>query len=351
MMRIGIATVFTPGINGGAEALADGLAGAVRDAGHSVQRIEMPFVYDGLDALERSIAAWRSQDFSRFGGGAIDRMICLKFPSYLLAHPRKSVWLLHQHRPAYDLAEEPDGLHEKGDAGRRLSAAIRQADRAALGAAERLFTIGRPVSRRLAESTGLAAEAVHHPPPDAAHFFTRKSEPFILVPSRLESLKRQSLFLDALTASDTAVGAIIVGEGGMRGALESRVASLGLQHRVRFAGALPREALIALYARCLAVFFAPQDEDYGYVTVEAMLAAKPVITCSDSGGPTAFVVDGETGFVTAPDPAALAAALSRLCNNPDEAKALGIAGRKRYDALAIGWEPIVSALLKDDAPC
>ena len=39
----------------------------------------------------------------------------------------------------------------------------------------------------------------------------------------------------------------------------------------------------------LGVIFPPLDEDYGYVTLEAMLAAKPVITCTDSGGPLEFV--------------------------------------------------------------
>jgi len=45
------------------------------------------------------------------------------------------------------------------------------------------------------------------------------------------------------------------------------------------------------------VVFPPFDEDLGYVTLEAMLAAKPVITCNDSGGPMEFVRDRENGLL------------------------------------------------------
>ena len=69
--------------------------------------------------------------------------------------------------------------------------------------------------------------------------------------------------------------------------------------------------LIALYAGALAVVFPPFDEDYGYVTLEAFLARKPVITTTDAGGPLEFVEDGVTGLVCAPTPEALGAAIAR----------------------------------------
>ena len=65
-------------------------------------------------------------------------------------------------------------------------------------------------------------------------------------------------------------------------------------------------------ARCRAVVFPPFNEDYGFVTVEAFMCGKPVITCSDSGGPAELVRDGESGFVTEPTPEALAAAMRAL---------------------------------------
>ena len=84
--------------------------------------------------------------------------------------------------------------------------------------------------------------------------------------------------------------------------------------------------MLGYYACSLAVFFGPQDEDYGYVTLEAMLARKPVITCTDSGGPLEFIIEDQTGLVTAPDAEALAAAIDKLYENEPLAIELGAAG-------------------------
>ena len=73
-----------------------------------------------------------------------------------------------------------------------------------------------------------------------------------------------------------------------------------------------RLGLIEHLARCRAVVFPPWNEDYGFVTVEAFMCGKPVLTCHDSGGPSELVRDGENGFVTAPTPEALATAMNRL---------------------------------------
>ena len=45
------------------------------------------------------------------------------------------------------------------------------------------------------------------------------------------------------------------------------------------------EEKLRLYANCLGVIYPPLDEDYGYITLEAMLAQKPVVTTRDAGGP------------------------------------------------------------------
>src|SRR5690606_19309673 len=99
----------------------------------------------------------------------------------------------------------------------------------------------------------------------------------------------------------------------------------------------------AWYAGALAVIYAPFDEDYGYVTLEAFLAAKPVVTASDSGGTLEFVADGENGFVCAPDAEALGTAIARLAADPPLAARLGGAGRTR--AAAVTWDGVVEQLL------
>ena len=99
------------------------------------------------------------------------------------------------------------------------------------------------------------------------------------------------------------------------------------------------------YANAIAVIYPPTDEDYGYITLEAMLASKPVITCTDSGGPLEFVSDRETGLIAEPTPEALAAAFDSLWENRRQAKTWGEAGRARYESLNLSWETVVKKLL------
>ena len=94
---------------------------------------------------------------------------------------------------------------------------------------------------------------------------------------------------------------MITGDGPDRERLEQLASPLNGQ--VEFTGRVDDERLADLYARCLAVFYAPVDEDYGMVPFEAFLSEKPVVTTTDAGGPLEIVHDRETGVVVAPDAA------------------------------------------------
>jgi hypothetical protein len=58
--------------------------------------------------LVHQMAVWRSLDIAESNGLPIDAVIALKFPAYLVAHERKIVWLIHQHRSAYELWDHPE---------------------------------------------------------------------------------------------------------------------------------------------------------------------------------------------------------------------------------------------------
>jgi glycosyltransferase involved in cell wall biosynthesis len=120
---------------------------------------------------------------------------------------------------------------------------------------------------------------------------------------------------------------------------------LSVSHRVEWLGQVTEAEKRALYAHATGVIFPPIDEDYGYVTLEAMLAAKPIITCTDSGAPLEFVQDDTTGLIVEPSPQAMARAMDRLWDDHGWAQALGEAGRKRYDNLNISWATVVERLL------
>ncbi len=138
---------------------------------------------------------------------------------------------------------------------------------------------------------------------------------------------------------------MIVGQGTLRAALETLAGEVGAADRIEFRGFVDDAALKDLYARASAVFYAPWDEDYGLVTLEAFHSGKPVVTTTDAGGVLEFVSDGETGLVAPPEPEAIAARLCRLLGDPAEARRLGDAGARRV--ADIRWERVIRALTVD----
>jgi len=64
-------------------------------------------------------------------------------------------------------------------------------------------------------------------------------------------------------------------------------------HNIEFLGYVPEGEKVQLYQHAVG-YLAPQIEDFGITTVEAMSAGKPVITCRKGGG-SETVIDGVTG--------------------------------------------------------
>ena len=110
----------------------------------------------------------------------------------------------------------------------------------------------------------------------------------------------------------TGVRLVLVGEGPDEEMLAETIAKEGLGSKVQLAGRVSDERLRDLYETALGVYYGPFDEDYGYVTIEGFAAHRPIVVLSDAGGPLEFVTDGETGFVTPPEPGAIAHAFDRL---------------------------------------
>jgi glycosyltransferase involved in cell wall biosynthesis len=345
-MRIGIATVQVPFIRGGAEDLAEGLHKALRRAGYEAELITMPFRFSPPSEVQRSMCAWTNEDFMEMNGYPMDRVICLKFPTYYLRHPQKVVWLLHQHRAVYDLWDTPYASDlSKTSRGHELKRHITRMDTEALASSRRVFTISRNVVHRLKRFNGLGSQALYHPPRLAGRLYSAAAEPYLFYPSRLEGLKRQDLLIEAMRYVRSPVVALLAGDGGQKAQFARLIERLNVGNKVRLLGRLTDAELLGYYGHALAVFFGARDEDYGYVTLEAMLAAKPVITCTDSGGPLEFVEDGETGRVVEPHPERIAEAIDCLYLNQRRAEEMGRAGLARYHALNISWDNVVANLL------
>jgi glycosyltransferase involved in cell wall biosynthesis len=336
--------VQAPFLSGGAEWHAINLRTACLEAGHEAEIITHPFRFAPPEQIRRCMQIWESEDFSQLSGYTPDVTICLRFPAYAVKAPRKVLWLLHQHRAAYDMWNVGPDADSSPDA-TRLRDEIRAFDSRHIGGFTRRFANSANVARRLREFCHLESKPLYHPPRLSDGFYTLPAEPFIFFPSRIEALKRQTLLIEAMRHVRSPVFALIGGTGGQQGTCEQLIVQHGLQSRVRLLGPLSDEELRAYYAASLAVFFAPRDEDYGYITLEAMLSSKPVITCTDSGGPLEFVLDGETGFVVDPEPRAVADAIDRLAADGEASRKMGERGRARYSEMGISWQSVVDTLL------
>lgn len=347
-MRIGVANVQVPFVRGGAEVHADNLVGQLRARGFETDLITIPFKWYPPERLLESIATARMLDLSEANGVQIDRLIGLKFPIYLAPHPSKVLWILHQYRSAYDLWDHP----EYGDLinlpqGQAVRAAVHHADRRFIPEAMAIYANSRNVADRLEKYNNIVAKPLYHPPAEAERFRSDDAQDFFFFPSRITPLKRQRLVIEALALCREPVRVVFAGSAEVpsyMAGLQQLSAEAGLGDRVFFKGFTSDAEKLDLYATSLGVVYPPVDEDYGYVTLEAMLASKPVITTTDSGGPLEFVDHERTGLVCKPDALDLAASMDKLWRNRTIAARMGGAGREFYEALGISWDKVVEVL-------
>jgi glycosyltransferase involved in cell wall biosynthesis len=331
-----------PFVRGGAEFQVRSLVTELTRRGYRAERASVPFKWYPKEELPAQAAAWRLIDLSESNGEPIDMVIATKFPTYFVRHPNKVTWLLHQYRAIYDLCGTPYSEFEHTERDVRLRDRLMALDSTALGESKRLFTNARNTSARLARFNGIDAEPLYHPPPLAGRLAAGPFGDYVLSVGRLEATKRVELIVRAL-AHVRNVRLLVVGEGPLRPALEAAARACGVADRVTFAGGLDDDQLARLYAGALGVVFPPYDEDYGYVTLEAFLARKPVVTTTDAGGPLEFVDDGVNGFVVEPTPDAVGAAIARLADDRARAKSLGGAGYERVRS--IDWDSVIDRLV------
>jgi glycosyltransferase involved in cell wall biosynthesis len=340
-MRIAVCAPQVPFARGGAEIFADDLVAELNERGHEADLVTVPYKwYPGERVLSQAFL-WRLLDLSESDGRSIDLVIATKFPSYAVRHENKVVWLLHQFRQAYELDRTELGQFGETAEERATRRAVQRLDKVALGEAKKVFATSRNVADRLQRSTGIDAEVMPHPPQELP-YRTESYDDFVLSVGRLDRAKRHELLLDAL-AADGSLRCVIVGDGPDRERLEEVARRLGLDGRARFTGRVDDDELAELYGRCLAVYYAPVDEDFGMVPYEAFLSEKPVVTTIDAGGPLEVVTDRRTGLVCEPEAAALAQACKWLREHVDEAKEWGRAGKEI--ARRVSWDETIARLL------
>lgn len=187
----------------------------------------------------------------------------------------------------------------------------------------------------------VAEEAPPMPPP---------WPPVLLTVSRLASQERYKghrLVLAALALLRSCGGLPpdlrwhVVGEGDDRPELERETAALGLQPWVRFLGALEDRELVDQLRDCSLLLLPSayaarpgsraEGEGFGIVYLEAAWAGRPSIGCRE-GGQSDLIIDGETGWLIDPNPAALAELLAKVLSQPQTLAPMGARARRRAEA-------------------
>jgi len=165
---------------------------------------------------------------------------------------------------------------------------------------------------------------------------------------RLVPYKGVDVLLRAVAGLDAET--VIIGDGPLRSSLESLARNLGISERVNFLGEVAADELLDWYYAC-DVFVLPsvtRAEAFGYVQLEAMACAKPVVSTRVPSGVAWVNRDGETGLTVAPgDVGALGRAIAVLAADGDLRQRMGlkrrqfVAGdaeqrRQRHDAQPLG---------------
>ena len=347
-MRIAIAMVQVPFYTGGAEIHANMLCDELKKRGHQAEVVTIPFKWYPASTLEDCMVEGMLMDLTKVNGERIDLVIAMKFPAIYCKANCKVLWLLHQHRQAYDLYGTKYSDMNESDELRRVREEIIKADTKYISEADAVFTNAQNTADRLLKYNGIEGKALYHPPLNYEKLECKGYEDFIFYPSRIDAIKRQRVLVEAARYTKSPVKMIIAGGGSQTEIeyLKNYIAEYKLEDKVVLAGFISEEEKIDYYARCLGVYFGAYNEDYGYITLEGFYSKKPVIVHEDAGGPLEFVENGVNGFVIPEDAKEVAAKIDALYDDKEYAKKLGEAGFDSLIEKNINWDHVIDSLLE-----
>ena len=348
-MRIAIVSVQVPFTTGGAEILTNMLKCELEKRGHKVEIVTIPFKWYPWETLVQAMNMGRMIDLSESSGEKIDKVIAMKFPGYYVKHDNKVLWLMHQHRQAYDMWGTPYGDIEHWENGEQIREYIKACDEKYINEAKAVFTIAQNTSNRLKKYNDIDSKVLYHPPLNYEKLHCDNYGDFVFYPSRINSIKRQRLLVEAAKYFETDVKVVIAGSG-----VESELEYINnlieiekLQDRVKLVGFISEEEKIDYYAKSLAIYFGAFDEDYGYITLEGMFSEKPVIVHKDAGGPLEFVEDEYNGYIIEADAKEIARKIDYLYLHKEEAERLGKNGKKSLIDKHMNWDYVINQLLSE----
>lgn len=343
-MRVLITSSYVPFIKGGGTAIVEWLELKLREYGHEVETVFLPFV-ESMDEMLDQMLSYRLLDMTQ----SADRMVAFRPPAYLLRHPNKVLWFIHHFRGYYDLwGSQYCGLADNSK-NRAFRQRLMDADQVGLEEAQQIFTNSQIVSDRLQKFNRLPSEVLYPPVLDPKQFYCDRYDPVIVCVCRMEHHKRQHLLVEAMRYTKSNAKLILAGKshsGSYPRSLKLTVLKYCLQNKVQILDRwISEEEKSQLLSSCAAAAYLPFDEDsYGYPSIEAQHAQKAVLTTYDSGGVLELVEHGVNGLICEPDPREIAKAIDQLVDTPGMAERMGQEGPRRMNTLGIHWDRVISRL-------
>ena len=364
---------------GGAEKLWLGLQNNInKRSPHQCELLKVPTREHSFWDLVDSYQQFYSMDLNHF-----DLLVSGKYPAWMVPHPNHRIYMAHCLRGLYDTyrtmrlpwdcpAYHPkvvrllramengdftiqncfDFLGElKNEAGIPAEAfqfpgpfirkVIHFLDKKAMAQIKSFAAISHTVANRKEYYPEGKIVTVVYPPSNLESFKTGGWDYFFAV-SRLDGPKRMKMIVEAYLRAETSIPLKIAGTGPEEEALKNLARG---DSRIHLLGFVSDQELIDYYANAFAVIFIPYEEDYGFITLEAMMSAKPVITFSDSGGVTEFVEEGKTGVVCPPGAGGLRKAIEAL--SLEKAKVMEMGRRAREKVEYITWDYTIGELVEE----
>lgn len=369
---------------GGAENLAWGLQNWMNQhTQHQVEIIKLPSREHDFWSLIESYENFYHLDLSYF-----DMVISMKYPAWMVQHKNHVCYLLHRLRGLYDtyhlmhLSEEVKGGNKYIDSILQYMASnaepesledffciLRELKNHATEIPKEYFAFPAPFIRKIVhymDDFALSSKNickfisisntvknrknyfpkdcwvdVIYPPSNLTEYSSGEYKHIFMV-SRLDAPKRIDLLIRTMAYVKSDVRLYIAGTGPQEKELKKLAQK---DRRIIFLGYVNDETVERYYSDSLVIPYFPYDEDYGLITLEAMLHGKPVITTTDAGGPTEFVKNNETGFIVSANPQDVAEKIEYFVAHADEAKRMGENARRKVKEIT--WEKLVEGITGD----
>jgi glycosyltransferase involved in cell wall biosynthesis len=366
---------------GGMEYLLRGLENNISElSNHKVELIKLPTKEDNFWNIIDSYKQFYNLNLDHF-----DMVISTKYPAWMVRHRNHICYMAHRLRGLYDtyhftklpfdvdrknaeINKVLDYLDSSNTSIDRLLELLETLRKVKKNIPDYYFALPSPFLRKIIhflDDQGLKKikkfYSISQTVKNRKEYFPENSEVEVLYPpsflknlsngkyeylftiSRLDSAKRVQLIVEAMKYVKDDIKLKIAGTGPMEKELK-KIA--GNDKRIEFLGFISDREAEKYYSNSKGVLYIPYEEDYGLVTIEAMMCEKPVITCSDSGGALEFVVDGKTGFISNPNAKEIGKKISQLSSmNNDE---LNVMGKNCFEKVKkITWKNVVENLLNN----